>query len=87
MHRKNIFNQISHGSESERIYLEKIVNEEKVDPVTGEAHYYKCPVTRDLRSFNIKLPRDKHFAKFENLDHVKVVFPRAKDNYIVIKIE
>lgn len=86
LHKKNIFRQLSHGNESERIFLDKLANEEKIDPVSGEAHYCRSPVIKNLVTYNIKIPRNENFKLLENATDVKVIFQRKHDKYLVIKL-
>lgn len=86
MHRRNLFREIGHGNESERIFLEKLSQDEKIDPATGQAHYYKSDVVKNMVTYSIKIPKSPEMDKIlGNVEFVKVVMPRAKDNYIVIK--
>ena len=83
LHKNNIFNQIGHGSESERIFLENMTQNEKIDPVTGEAFYYKCPVQKTKKGYRVTIPLEE--SRLLEADFVKVVMSRDKDNYLVIK--
>jgi hypothetical protein len=87
LHRRNLFREISHGNESERIFIEKMAQDERIDPVTGEAHYYKSPIGRNIGSYAIKVPREPEFEKIlDKAQFVKVIKPRDSDKYIVIKV-
>lgn len=88
LHRKNIFLEISEGSENERKFLENLYKE-KIDPVTGEAHYYIVPVKKNRTNYTITIPRTEHtktqFKSLENNDELKIIVQRDSDKYIVLK--
>ncbi len=88
MHRKNIFLEISEGNESEREYLEKLYAE-RIDPVTGEAHYYIVPVKKNLTNYTITIPRTEHTKKqfpiLEGNDELRILVQRDKDEYLILK--
>ena len=87
LHKDNIFNVISHANENERKYLDEIVEKQKIDPVTGEAHYYLCNIQKNKFSYTIKIPRNGNFPTLENNEKIKVIMQREGDNYIVMKVD
>lgn len=85
----NVFRTISEGrTENERKYFDKLVAE-RIDPVTGEAHFYKVTVRKNRTNYQITIPRTEwtkqQFPSLENNDEVKILTQREKDRYIVLK--
>lgn len=87
MHKRNVFKQMSELGQNEREYLDNLFAQ-RIDPVTGEAHYYFGYVKRTHSHYEIWVPRNEHtksqFPLLENSDKVKVTVQREKDKYVFI---
>lgn len=85
LHKRNIFNEIKNDDYNQRQLLEKIAKD-KINPVTGEAHYYRIKLDKLRNYYRIYIPRDDNFKPLlEDTEDIKIYFPRDKDPYIVIE--
>ena len=84
LHKRNIFREIGEGDQNQREFLENIYKE-KINPATGEAHYYRIKLDKLGKFYRFYIPRDENFKFLEDTEDVKIYFPREKDQYIVIE--
>lgn len=82
----NVF--IEGRTENEREYLNKLL-EERVDPVTGEAHYYNIRVLKNRTNYQLTIPRTEwtkqQFPMLENNDEIKIIVQKPDDKVLFLK--
>ncbi|MDR4491366.1 MAG: hypothetical protein R2685_10775 [Candidatus Nitrosocosmicus sp.] len=83
---RNVF--LDGRTENERKYLAKLVAE-RIDPVTGEAHYYHIKVKKNRTNYQLTIPRTEltkeQFHLLENNDVIKILVQRGQDKYLILK--
>lgn len=77
------------ATQNERDYLKKLLAE-RIDPVTGEAHYYLIKVRKNRTNYQLTIPRTEHtkeqFPTLENHEVIKIITQKdSNDKYIVLK--
>lgn len=71
-------------TETEREIINKAA-QEQINPMTGEAHYYKVKLEKLDKHYRFYLPRPECDEFVGDETWIKVFIPRTQDNYLVIQ--